>query len=98
MPQARTLEDKVSDAVKAYSVFREELTPPQVRGLITAMTNVSLKEDAKPEEVTAYASLVQSSMGLARLVSANDRAALIAAVMATQSGVSRPIISTDEES
>ena len=45
---------------------------------------------ASAGDVQAYAALVQAALNLTRVVAANDRAAMIAAVMLTQSGVSRP--------
>jgi hypothetical protein len=87
MPRLRTTEDKVSDWYTVFGAVRDELTPAPFRGLIDKMTNFPVAEGT---DAAAYASLVQSSMGIARLISANDRAAAVVAAMLTQSGVSRP--------
>lgn len=94
MPQPRTVEAKVGDAIAAFNGLRDEVTPPPLRALIQKMTEVPMTEGT---DVAAYASLVQSSIHLARIIAANDRATMIAAVMLTQSGVSRPIIDTGED-
>ena len=88
----RTVEQKVGDTVAAYNALRDEVTPTPMRSLINKMAEVPMGPDS---DVAAYASLVQASLALARVVAANDRAAMIAAAMITQSGVSRPLVSTD---
>ena len=91
MPRPRTTTEKVADTVVAFTVLRDEVTPQPMRDLINGMTNIPMEG----ADAAAYASLVQSSIHLARIVCANDRAAIIAAAMLTQSGVSRPIIGED---
>jgi len=89
--------DKIADTIQAYNVYREELTPENMRQVLEKMTGGQQQAAAQAGDAQAYAALVQASLQLQRLVFANDRAALIAAVMTTQSGVSRPIIDTSEE-
>lgn len=94
MTQNRTVQQKVGDALFAYEHLRAELTPTEMRALIDKMTKM---QPGEKDDIAAYASLVNASLQLARVVSANDRAAMLSAAMITQSGVSRPTISLDEE-
>lgn len=89
MATHRTNEQKVADVAVVYNALREELTPNVLRLMMQAMT---------PQDVTdAQQNLVflQGSFQLARLISANDRAAMLAAAMLTQSGVARPVIADE---
>ena len=89
----RTITDKIADTRRAFEVFREELTPPIQRETLTKMTGPdALAAIAATGSIEAYEKMVQSSLSLARLIAANDRAALLAAAMVTQSGVARPVI------
>jgi len=90
MALPRTMEQKLKDASQAYEVFSKTLTPDPMRGLINKLTEVEVNQE-DPSFMGAYASLVQSSMSIARVIGANDRAALVAAVMLTSGGISRPI-------
>lgn len=90
MAYQRTVSDKIGDTIVAFSAFREELTPENMRSVLENMTGSQQQAAAQAGDAQAYAALVQASLSLQRLVFANDRAALIAAVMLTQSGVSRP--------
>lgn len=96
----RTVTDKVADAMQAFNAFRDELTPEATRNVLHSMTGAQQQAAAEAGDVQAYAALVQAALNLQRLISANDRAALVAAVLLTQSGVSRPnldIIEGDAE-
>lgn len=88
MPRPRTTGEKIADTVTAFNVLRDEVTPQPMRDLINGMTSIP----TEGADAAAYASLVQSSIHLARIVSANDRAAMMAAAIITQSGVSRPTL------
>jgi len=88
--QTRSLTDKIADARRAYEVLREDLTSDVMRNVLGNMTGAQMQAAADVNDVQAYAALVQASLNLTRIVAANDRAAMIAAVMLTQSGVSRP--------
>lgn len=90
MATHRSLPEKVQDVKTTFVQFAELLTPPNMRQVMEDMTGAQQQAAAQAGDVQAYAALVQASIQLQRLVFANDRAALIAAVMATQSGVSRP--------
>lgn len=94
MTQTRTIEQKVGDATAVFNALRAELTPEPIRALVTQMTTIPVTETT---DIAAYAAMVQASLHLARVVSANDRTAMIAAAMLTQSGVSRPTFNPDEE-
>jgi hypothetical protein len=97
MAPQRTVNDRIADALIAYNVFREELTPENMRSVLEDMTGAQKQAAAEAGDVTAYAALVQASLSLQRLVFANDRTAMLAAVMATQSGVSRPTLEIVED-
>lgn len=104
MPQPRTIEQKTGDAVSVFNVLREEVTDPGLRRLSTQVIDIgaALLEKIKTEDNPAqalreYTALVNDSVLLSRVVAGNDRAAMIAAAMLTQSGVSRPTITLDED-
>lgn len=90
MAQQRTLPEKVEDVKTTFAQFRELLTPEVMRSVLDNMTGAEQQAAAASGDVQAYAALVQAALNLQRLVFANDRAALMAAVLATQSGVVRP--------
>ena len=90
MANYRTLPEKVQDVKTTYSQFRELLTPPVMRELHDQMTDAQKQAAISNGDVQVYVNLVQAGLALNRIVSGNDRTALMAAVMATQSGVSRP--------
>lgn len=98
MSRDRTVTEKTEDAVTAFNILSSEITPPQFRDIVNALQAIP---PATPEEgvegFNRYVNAVNASLGIARVVMANDRAAMIAAAMLTQSGVSRPIIAIDEE-
>lgn len=101
MSTTRTVQEKTGDWYGAFVDIRAAITPDAFRGLIDFLGSYKVDEngkdaEGKPVDVVAYASLVQASIHLARIVSANDRAAAIAAAMLTQSGISRPIIEETE--
>ena len=87
MATNRTVTQKTNDALAAYARLREELTPTAMRALITKMTEQTPGEG---DDIAAYTGLVQASLHLARVVAANDRAAMLAAAMLTSGGVARP--------
>lgn len=105
MAQHRTNEQKVADFTEVFRLIREEVTPPKFREVLTKLT-----ESAPPElpegadiqvmqlhykMVEMYLGMVQQATTLSRMVTANDRAAAIVAGMLTQSGVARPVFTTD---
>jgi hypothetical protein len=88
MAPVRTLSEKVIDIKTTYEQFAEMLTPPIKRQVLWDMTNAQQQSAAEAGDVQAYAALVNASLQLDRVIAANDRAALIAAVMAN-SGATR---------
>jgi len=86
----RTLSEKVADTKTTYAQFQELLTTPNMRAVLENMTGAQIAAAASSGDVQAYAALVEASLRLNSLVSANDRAALAAAV-AIQSGVPRQL-------
>jgi hypothetical protein len=88
----RTVEQKVGDTAAAFNALSADITPEPLRWMVTDLTSVDITETT---DVAAYASLVQSSIHVARIVAANDRAAMLAAAMITQSGVARPVVTTE---
>ncbi len=97
MTTNRTPAEKANDTRYAFNIFRDELTPPLKREVLANMTGAQMEAIASTGDVQAYAALVQASLQLDRVISANDRAALIAAAMITQSGVSRPQLDVVED-
>lgn len=77
----RTLSQKVGDVKTTYNQFAELLTAPEVRTILERMNGEGVQAAAKGDPA-AYVAAIQASLNLQRVVSANDRAALIAAVMA----------------
>lgn len=77
----RTLSEKVADVRSTYHQFAELLTAPAVREVLDKM-NGEGQRAAAAGDPTAYIAAVQASLSLQRSVWANDRAALMAAVIA----------------
>ena len=94
---ARTPSQKAADTVTVYEEFRDQLTPANKRQVMADMTGAMQQAAAEVGDVQAYAALVQAAITLDRVISANDRAAMLAAAIVTQSGVVKPVINTDEE-
>lgn len=97
MAQQRTLPEKVQDTKTTYAQFAEMLTPPETRGILTEMVTAMNQKAADIGDVQSYAALVTASLNLQRLVSANDRMALLAATMLQSGSPARvvPLESTD---
>lgn len=86
----RTPAQKAADTVSVYEVLREQITHETMRTVLGNMTGAQMQATAESGDVQAYAALVQASLSLQKVVSANDRAAMLAAAIVTQSGVVRP--------
>lgn len=71
----KTVEEKVGEWHRAYSVIKEELTPPVMREMQQGLHNIP------------GATELQSAMLLSRLISANDRTAGIIAAMLVATGI-----------
>lgn len=91
MSRNRTVIEKVGDWHTAYQAISAEVTPPELRQMLAKFTEV-MGAASTPQEAIE---LLQQSMALARLVSANDRAASITAAVLTSSGGARPVIMED---
>jgi len=89
MAQYRSLSDKIADARRAYEALRDDLTSDTLRAMGETTTKAQA-EAAEAGDISRYAAWVDASINVQRVIAANDRAAMIAAVMLTQSGVSRP--------
>jgi len=98
MSTGRTLTDKIADTRAAFAILREEITPTAMREVLEDMTSAQRQLAAAQDgDAAAYAALVQASLQLHRAIAANDRTAMIAAAMLTQSGIARPVIDATEE-
>lgn len=82
MSNQRTLSEKTRDIQSTFAIFSELITPPVMREVMGNMTGAQQQAAAEVGDVQAYAALVQASLNLQRVIAANDRAALIAAVLA----------------
>lgn len=92
----RTLPDKVRDIKSTYEQFRELLTTDDTRAMLDKMTGPEAQQQvANAGDVRAYAEVVRASIDVQRMIAGNDRAALLAAVMANGGSPARVI--TDEE-
>jgi len=93
MSRNRTPVEKTADWYTVFNAISGELTPTALRTMLSRLTE-TMGTTGEPSEAIA---LLQSSMALARLVSANDRAAAIAAAVLTSSGGARPVVVEDQE-
>jgi hypothetical protein len=96
MAYQRTLPEKVQDVKTTFAQFAEWLTADPLRQL-TDQANEAASLAATQGDYKTYAEMVQARIQVQRVVSANDRAALFAAVMATQSGVARPNLGVSDD-
>jgi hypothetical protein len=79
-----TVPERVGQWLQAYEAIRAELTPAQMRTILSEM-----------DEVEGVAQL-GSYMSLARNVMANDRAAAMVAAMLTTTGIRPMSVETDD--
>lgn len=89
----RTVAEKTSDWLMVFNTIRAEVTPLKLRQMLDGFNEVMSKQDDPQEAIV----LLQQSMALARLISANDRAAAISAAILTSSGGARPVLVEDQE-
>ena len=85
MATGRTVPEKVGDWYEAYQAIAEQLNPPALRAQLNEVINQPIPQDA--DGLLLYNSRISASMALARLVSANDRAAATVAALITQTGI-----------
>jgi hypothetical protein len=83
--RGRSVEEKVGDWEKAFRAVGESLTSQKLRDQLDAVINTPIPQD--PEGIIVYTARMNASMALARLVSANDRAAGTIAALITQTGI-----------
>jgi hypothetical protein len=81
----RTVIEKVGDWKEAFDAIAIELTPDKLREQLDSVINTPIPQD--PEGLLTYTARMSASMALARLVSANDRAAGTIAALITQTGI-----------
>lgn len=84
MAGSRTVPEAVSDWLQAYNAVKAEVTPVPIRVMLTTLLG-----DKPPETVEESLALLKSSLVLAQLVCANDRAAAHVAAMLTGTGITR---------
>jgi len=97
MSTGRSLTDKIADTLRAYEVLREPLTNPDLTAILQKMTGPDAQAAvAAAGDPNAYVALVQASLSLVRTLAANDRTAMMAAAIITQSGVVRPVLEEGE--
>ena len=102
----RTPRDKARDAQAAFALLREDLTDSKLRSMFdktmetanaVLATITPDSEMASTQALGMYKALVDDTILIARIVAANDRSAMLAAAIITQSGVARPVINPDGE-
>lgn len=89
MSTQRTLSEKTADIRSTFEQFKELVTPPVMRAVMENMVGAQQQAAADAGDIQAYAALVQASLKLQTVIAANDRAALIAAVMANSGAPAR---------
>ncbi len=100
MTTSRTPAQRAADVVTVYEELRAQLTNAETRAILDGMRESGLimqQKAADAGDYQGYAGLVQASLNLQKLISANDRAAMLAAAIVTQSGVVRPQLELSEE-
>lgn len=81
----QTVEEKVAQWYTAYTAVAAEVNPQALRDRLNEVINTPIPQD--PEGILVYTQRMNASMALARLVSANDRAAATVAALLVQSGI-----------
>lgn len=79
------VEERVGQWLRAYHAIAEELNPPKLRAQLSEVINTPIPQD--PEGILVYTQRMNASMALARLVSANDRAAATVAALLVATGI-----------
>jgi hypothetical protein len=75
----------VADWLVVFQAVAEQLNPQALRDQLDAVINTPIPQD--PEGIITYTARMNATMALARLVSANDRAAATVAALITQTGI-----------
>lgn len=87
--------EKVGDWEVAYQAVSASITADKLREQLNAVINTPIPAD--PEGIVTYVARMNASMALARLVSANDRAAGTIAALITQSGIKPTAVDYGDE-
>src|SRR3954470_1869018 len=95
MTQQRKGAAKIAGARQAFAAFRDEITDETLRQWMATL-NEAATNATTAGNMDAYVELVRLSLQVQRVIAGNDRSALLAAVLATQSGVSRPVFNPDD--
>lgn len=87
MPPTRTevVQNRVGDWKTAFDAIAAELNPQALRDRLNDVINTPIPQD--PEGILVYTQRMNASLALARLVSANDRAAATVAALLVSNGV-----------
>ena len=91
----RSVMEKVGDWKVAFDAVAAELNPQALRDQLDAVINTPIPQD--PEGLLVYTQRMNASMALARLVSANDRAAATVAALITQTGIKPTAVDYGDE-
>lgn len=83
--RTQTVEEKVGQWQRAYQAVAAEVSPQALRDQLNAVINTPIPQD--PEGMGTYVARMNAAMAMARLVSANDRAAATVAALLVQSGI-----------
>ena len=88
MTTKRDAVEIVSDWLTVFRAVKAEITPQ----VLVDLSNLRNSTNDESHEVA-----IATGLAATRIVFANDRTAAVVAAMLTQSGVSRPVFTTDGE-
>ena len=88
MATQRTLSEKTEDIKRTFEQFAETLTDPKMREQAVQWQAAS-ESAALAGDAGTYSALASAQVVLTKTIAANDRAALIAAVMANSGAPAR---------
>lgn len=85
MATGKTVIEKVGDWKIAFDAIAAELNPQALRDQLNSVINTPIPQD--PEGMGTYVARMNAAIAMARLVSANDRAAATVAALLTATGI-----------
>lgn len=85
MATGKTVIEKVGDWKVAFDAVAAELNPQALRDQLNSVINTPIPQD--PEGMGTYVARMNAAIAMARLVSANDRAAATVAALLTATGI-----------
>lgn len=85
MATGKTVIEKVGDWKVAFDAIAAELNPQALRDQLNSVINTPIPQD--PEGMGTYVARMNAAIAMARLVSANDRAAATVAALLTATGI-----------